>query len=255
MHGAFWVRGKYMEIAEYKNIFDNEGNHFFYVANHALVLSLVKRYARKKHLRILDAGCGTGLLGKKLEQFGNVVGIDVNDYALSLARRRGLAVKKASVARIPFVNNTFDLVVSIDVLYHKAVENDQKALAEIYRVLKLDGVFILRVPAHNWLRRGCDLQVHTRERYGRAMLQKRLTKAGFVVEKISYVNAVLLFPALILFVVEKLTNAKEKHSPLTPLPAFLNNLVIKLLSLESSLAITIGLPIGLGIIAVCRKGP
>jgi 2-polyprenyl-3-methyl-5-hydroxy-6-metoxy-1,4-benzoquinol methylase len=79
-----------MEITEYKNIFDNEKSHFFYVANHGIVLSFVKKFKSRGKVNILDAGCGTGLLAKKLEEFGDVWGIDISPIAVNFAKIRGL---------------------------------------------------------------------------------------------------------------------------------------------------------------------
>ena len=155
-----------MDISEYKNIFENEESHFFYVGNHNMVLSLVKRYLKPgKEIRILDAGCGTGLLAKKLEKFGVVTGIDISPEAILYAKKRGIRAIKASVTKLPFKDETFDLVVSIDVLYHQNVENDLNALGEFKRVLKPNGILIVKVPAYNWLRGSHDIVVHTKHRY------------------------------------------------------------------------------------------
>ena len=53
-------------------------------------------------------------------------------------------VKHMDVQNIPYTDNTFDLILCNHILEH--VPNDQKALQEIYRVLKKDGLAILQVP-------------------------------------------------------------------------------------------------------------
>ena len=116
-----------MEKQEYLNIFKNEKSHFFYRANHGLFISFARKFSGKKRIKILDAGCGTGLLAKKLKNLGNVVGVDINRLALALSKKRGVRAKLASVDKLPFKTDSFDLIVSMDVLYHKGV-NDKKAL-------------------------------------------------------------------------------------------------------------------------------
>jgi hypothetical protein len=61
-------------------------------------------------------------------------------------------------------------------------------------VLKPNGLLLLRVPAHDWLRGEHDRLVHTRHRYGRQEVDDKLRAAGFEVEQLSWANAVL-FPA------------------------------------------------------------
>src|SRR3989344_9097473 len=128
-----------MQTSEYENIYKNEGHHFFYVGNHFVILNLVRRHAKDSTHNILDAGCGTGLLAKKLQSFGKVTGVDISPEAIKYAKKRGVDARLASIAKLPFKKATFDLVVSVDVLYHQKVKNDRTALLEFKRVLKPGG--------------------------------------------------------------------------------------------------------------------
>lgn len=240
-----------MQTAEYKNIFQNESSHFFYKANHAIVLSLAKRFLGVKSPKILDAGCGTGLLAKKLGRLGNVWGIDISPEAVKFAKKRGVKVKRASVLKIPFQANTFDLVTSLDVIYHKQVK-DNIALSEFYRVLKPGGILILRVPANKWLRLVHDKEVHTRERYTHYELQKKLLRAGFQIELLSFVNMVLLPLAILKQLKESLSN-KKIESGVGRVYPFINKIILTLLLIEVTLLRYVNLPFGLGLISVCRK--
>lgn len=243
-----------MEIAEYKNIFKHESTHFFYITIHNLVLSLLKNYAPKKEkLNILDAGCGTGLLAKKLSAFGEVIGIDVSNEALKFAKLRKIRIKKASISKLPFSDNTFEVIVSIDVIYHREITNDQIALNELFRVLKPNGILILRVPAYEWLNLAHDKLVYTGRRYSRKNLYDKLLKAKFKVEKISFVNAIILPLAILQFIQEKIFYPKKLVSSIKPVPKYINKLLILILSLEAMLIEKTDLPFGIGLITVARK--
>ena len=54
---------------------------------------------------------------------------------------------------LPFQNNTFDCVISDNVVDHTA--NAHKVLSEIKRVLKDDGLFLLTVNLHHWFKKIC----------------------------------------------------------------------------------------------------
>lgn len=241
-----------MNISEYKNIFDNEESHFFYVGNHKLVLSLLKEsMGNRREIKILDAGCGTGLLAKKLKDFGKVWAIDLSEEAIKFARKRGLNARQASVTKLPFTDEFFDAVTSIDVIYHKKV-NDQKALQEILRVLKPGGVLILRVPANKNLKLAHDVHVHTRERYDKEELRIKLKSAGFQIEKLSFVNMLLLPLAFGRHLLEG-TKRDKPVSGIGRVPSFLNKILLAGLSWEPSFLRFSNIPFGLGLIGVCRK--
>lgn len=218
-----------------------------------MILSLVEKYAKSREtLKVLDAGCGTGYLVKKLEQFGEVVGVDSNPEAIKFAKKRGVNARLASVNKLPFKSDSFDLVVSVDVIYHKEVD-DQKALSEFFRVLKPAGILILRVPANKWLNLRHDKHVHTRERYEKDELVEKLERADFKIEKISFVNFVLLPLAAIRYFFERLNKDKETSSGVGHTHPFVNSVLIFILSLEARLITKLNFPFGLGLVAVCRK--
>src|SRR3989344_1703377 len=240
-----------MEIAEYQNIYLNEGDQFFYVSTHTLVLSLTKHFQpRKKKLRILDAGCGTGLLTKKMQRFGKVVGIDMSPEALRFAKKRKVQVTQASIEKVPFKNQSFDVVVCIDVLTHASIKNDLIALKEFYRVLKPNGILILRVAAHPWLKLIHDKHVHVNHRYKRQELKDQLTKTGFKIEKLSFIHS-LLFPLIIVkHTWENVTKPKEIKSAVVRINPVINSLLTQLLLIEAKLFLKISLPFGLGLVSV-----
>lgn len=243
-----------MHLSEYKNIFENESSHFFYVANHSLVLSIINKYFKsRKELRILDAGCGTGLLAQKMQTFGKVIGVDISREALKFTKQRHVTAIQASVTDLPFPANSFDLVVSIDVLYHQSVENTQKAVDEFYRVLKPTGILILKVPAYDWLRGNHDITVHTKHRFTTQEIKIKIKKAGFAPIKITYLASFLLPIALIKRMLERITASNIIHSDVSQPNFLVNKLLVTLFAIELQVLKIINLPFGLSILSISVK--
>jgi arsenite methyltransferase len=101
---------------------------------------------------VLDIGCGAGVdslvAGRLVGAGGRVVGIDVTAAMIEKARahqaRLGLghvAFQVADAEALPFPDNDFDAVISNGVF--NLTLNKAKALAEVYRVLKPGGRFLL----------------------------------------------------------------------------------------------------------------
>jgi|WetSurSiteA1Bulk_404760.scaffolds.fasta_scaffold00710_8 SAM-dependent methyltransferase len=243
-----------MDIGEYKNIYKSEASHFYYVSMHRLLIKLIKHFNTVKKPLILDAGCGTGMLLTKMSKVGSCWGIDINKEAIKYCRKRKLKkLKEASITKIPFKKNFFDIVTSIDVLYHTGVKNDSKAVSEFHRVLKTKGLLIIKVPAHNWLSGKHDRIVKTRKRYDKEEVRRLLTKSGFSILKLSYGNMFLM--PLVIFkrlVLEKVIPGKSS-SDVKKEPTLINNLAIFFGNIENSLIQHINLPFGLDIYAVALK--
>lgn len=214
----------------------------------------------EERIKILDAGCGTGGMTKKLEHFGEVTGIDINPVAIKHAQLKNINnLKKASVMDLPFNNNSFDLIVSLDVLYHKMVTDDKKALSEFYRVLKPNGLVLIRVPAFEFLRGAHDITVETRHRYTADELKEKIEYVGFRIEKITYANMLLSIPLFVKRLFERRPAFggvnKRGHSDTFLLPTLLNTFFYWYLRFENSLLNYINFPIGSSLIVVAKKLP
>ncbi len=242
-----------MDISEYKNIYEHEKTHFFYVSTHRLIIRLIKKWVGKKtNLKILDAGCGTGGLMDQLANVGEVSGIDFSLVAVRFSKARGHRVIRANVEKIPFPPKTFDLLTSIDVIYHKAVGDDLKALSEFKRVLRPNGRLILRVPANKFLMSAHDKHVHTARRYSMTELSTKLQKSGFQIRYISYVHSPLFIASLLRVFIERMLGASDR-SGVKNVSNTINKLLLWILNREADMIVSgVKIPFGQGLIIVAQ---
>jgi SAM-dependent methyltransferase len=157
---------------------------------------------------------------------------------------------QATVECTPLAANTFDIVTCFDVLYHQRVGDDVAALREFSRILKPGGWLLLRVPAHNWLHGAHDKRVHTRQRYGRAEVRDKLTRAGFRVERLTSAGLLLLPTAVLRRWLQPRQSAQsDLHLP----TAALNSLLTAMLTMEAAWLRRHSLPVGLSLFAAARS--
>ena len=246
-----------MERSEYEIMAAVESRHWWYGGMRAISAALLDRaYAGRHDLQILDAGCGTGGNALFLRRYGAVVGIDLAAAALELGGPRlPGALSRASVLDLPFAGARFVLVTSFDVLYHRAVPDEGRALAEIWRVLQPGGRLLIRLPAYEFLRSKHDRAVHTRRRYTKSQARALLETSGFAIERSTYVNSVLFVLPLAQRLLERALPAMEQRESDLALPAPLINEVLRWpLAAEAAwLARGQDFPIGLSILALARK--
>ncbi len=242
-----------MDPAEYDLMYNAEESHWWYVGMAAITKAVLDTCCKKgEGLRILDAGCGTGGAMSWLAEYGPTAGFDVSSHALGFCRLRGHhRTCLGSVMDIPFPDKSFDLVVSLDVLYFAGIR-DIEALREFRRVLAPGGRVVLRVPSYNWLRSGHDRRVSTGHRYTRRELRDKMERNGFEPELLTYVNTFLFPVALVKRAIEKWLPCRESSEIAMEMKPF-DRILKRFLLQESRIIRRRSLPFGLSIMAVGRK--
>jgi 2-polyprenyl-3-methyl-5-hydroxy-6-metoxy-1,4-benzoquinol methylase len=143
--------------------------------------------------RVLDIGCGRGLLLKQFKQRGwEVQGTELDDKSAAYPRDvLGLPVKTGELLEMNFPDEHFDAVVMWHVLEH--VPTVSTLMAEVSRILKPGGIFLVGVPNFGsiearfakagWFH--LDVPRHLNH-FTKTILLKNLCSAGFVAKDFSY---------------------------------------------------------------------
>lgn len=242
-----------MEKIAYRQMFDNELTHGWYLGTRAHLVKTLKHNTSTSS-RILDAGAGTGGTIKLLKKAGfvNVTGVEKSDIAISFSRQRGVKIEKGDIQNLPFKKGSFDAVICLDALYHQGIEPNL-AISEFRRVLKKGGLLYLQEPAYDFLKSRHDIAISTKRRFTKNQIAKIVSMAGLKILKVSYFNTLMFLPSAFKRLIDKLGNKNEITSDVVPLSPFFDRLVYNSLKIESFLTNYINLPFGLSIICLAKK--
>lgn len=151
----------------YPRVFEDPDDAKEYAAKHAKMGKRIgKKFARElagcgfHKGKILDVGGGSGEVTVELTLAfpeAEVVCMDLSEPLLemaeSLVEKRGLSdrisCRKGDALAMPFKDNSFEAVVSANTLH--VVDNPERMLKEIYRVLAPDGIIWLRDIRRSWI--------------------------------------------------------------------------------------------------------
>jgi SAM-dependent methyltransferase len=235
-----------------------EAQHFWFRGLRRFLLPLIAQaVGARPDSRILDCGCGTGGNLPLFSRFGAVWAVDLSQYAVSLARSAGFTrTARATVARLPFRDGTFDVVASIDVLYTLEEDDERRAVEEMYRVLRPGGGAIFNLAAMQILHGDHSVLAQERRRYDRRRVRVLLGRAGFRVERLTHTNATLFPVVLAQRTLERVVGTSSPGRAAEKMrvpPAPINELFAGLLALESLALRFVSLPFGSSLLCLARR--
>jgi SAM-dependent methyltransferase len=243
-----------MESAEYERMHDLELHHWWFQGRRRILVDCLRQAVRaiRESRLILDYGCGTGGNTPAFAEFGTVIAIEPEAAAVRLAQGRGAAkCCRGSGTTLPFREGTFDVVVASDVLEH--IETDERAVAEIARVLKPRGVAIVSVPAHPWLYSEHDKALQHFRRYRRPELRDLLQRNGLRIRRLSYWNLLLFPPICLRRLTRRIHGPVGARSDTRPAHPLLNNALTSLLRIEATVLRHASLPWGVSLLAIGQR--
>jgi SAM-dependent methyltransferase len=246
---------KEMEQHTYAIMNRVEDSHWWFVGRRAILESFMQKIVESLETgvespRILDVGCGTGANLEMLANFGESEGVDVSDDALEFCRAKGLKAHKGLAEKLPFADESFDVVTALDVVEH--LDDDVAGLKEMHRVLKTGGKTLIFVPAFMWLWGVQDDISNHRIRYTKKQIVERLQKAGFEIERATYANWTFFAPILAGRTLMKLTGIKPESENNVNVSA-LNGIFGKIFSAEKLWLKNFDFPFGVSIVITARK--
>ena len=198
--------------------------------------------------RVLEIGSGIGNITKFLLDRDLVIATDVEPQYLVLLKNTFMKYRKFLIEHLDISGTEMeryrpyhiDSVICFNVLEH--IEQDEKALKNIFLLLEPKGRLLLLVPSHPWLYGGLDQHLGHHRRYGKKELKNKLEATGFKVIFLQYFNRIGI---LGWFLNSKILKRKR-------LPSFqlrIYNLLVPLFKLEKILP----LPFGTSLLVVAEK--
>ena len=237
----------------YPILYEVEESHWWHLGRRRILarfLADIRSHFKDREPRILDVGCGTGANLVLLSQFGKAEGVDISPDALDFCRQRGLKdVRLGAAEQIPHDDGTFDIVTALDVVEH--LDDDVAGLREMRRVLKPDGFLLLFVPTFMFLWGVQDDVSNHRRRYRLSELRQAVERAGFEVERTTYVNITFFLPIWLIRVLMRVTRMQIASENNINIPAF-NGIFARLLGAEGNILRYLNLPFGVSGVCVAR---
>ena len=229
-----------------------EESHFWWVTRRMLLSNLIAGMNLGESPRVLDVGCGNGVLASELATDGaHVTAVDLAfSGAIAQSSRKMVDFREGDYVEMAQVLGEFDLVLALDTIEH--VQNEAAILEAIRNNMRPGAHTLITVPAYHWLWSKHDEDNGHFRRYTRARLMAALERAGLDIVRSGYLFFGLIGPKALAGILERSRNTNVTMVfPSTGI----NRLAMWYFELETRLAMqgTSFLPAGTSVIAIARR--
>ena len=245
-----------MNKNEYKLYSDVEHDHWWFRARREALNEILLRIDDKKEKSVLDVGCGAGGNFKLLyNSFKNTDGIDNNPEAVYYSEKNSdNNVQLHDANALSEIENHYDLVSFLDVLYHKDIVDYLSVLKDTLEILSKDGYILIADGAFNVLSGQHSEHVHGARRFTKRQLITDLESIGYEIIVARYWGLLLFF---IIFlkrrVIEKIYFFSSKSSNVEQSSRLVNFISYLLVSWERRFFKYFSLPFGSSILILAKK--
>jgi ubiquinone/menaquinone biosynthesis C-methylase UbiE len=127
--------------------YDDDNDNLLGTVSQPMSVQILQEYVKNKELKIIDVGCGTGLVGRELERagFSNFDGIDISKEMIDIAKQRGYSNLFIGSLndKLPFTDSEYDAALCVGVFTHGHVGSDR--LDELARIVKPGGIICFTI--------------------------------------------------------------------------------------------------------------
>ncbi len=240
-----------MERKVYNRHIKNQKTHWWFSVRRKLISEFIKRHSiKKKNLKILDYGCGSGTNIESLVKFGKVFCYEkdkkTSDYLLSEYKKN----KQVTVFKKLDKSIKYDYVILADVLEH--IKDDTSALKNLKKFIKPNGKILLTVPAYNFLFSKKDEVLKHFRRYSYNEIKNVVSK-NYSIKRVTFFNTLLFLPIATITIIFKALKIDYIDDVEKTPNKIINNLLYFIFSLELFFLKYIDFPFGVSIIIVGEK--
>lgn len=251
-----------MHEVGYRQLASVEDESWWFESRRRLVRSVLGKLELPSGAAGLDVGCGTGGSLALLSEFcAEVVGLDLSDHALKIAREKHPAARlisgDANELAEYFPADSLDLVTFLNVIYHDWIPDEGRALKQAWRVIKPGGVLLLTEPAFDCLYRRHDLVGMGKGRYTLKSIRRIVEGAGFKRVTETYFNSICFLPAWCIARMDRWRGSRQVDEELAEgavPPGPINSTMKFAMTMERALIrLTGGVPFGVTLLHAARK--
>lgn len=237
-----------LDHSELTKIVSIEKTHFYFNQKRNVIKYAVQG-REMNSMSVLDLSCSAGV---DLRIFPGTIGMDYDLTALEYAKTFSSILVNGDANTIPFKNNTFDIVLAMDLLSVKSIDIIT-TIKEIHRILKPKGIVLVNLPSLQFMYSKHDVSGMNKRRYSRKDIKRMFSGRKWNIEFLSHWTMLLLPVVWVQRMVLVPLFYSSTYSDLIEIPSIVNSIMEAIYRLEFNLFKKQLIPAGLSLFARIRK--